>query len=340
MLYCDAARFVLLMGLALAVWLDHVGIFVILCVTVIEAALTVLFGSVEMPAIRNVVAKDQLSTAMARNEARSSATDLFGPPLGGLLYTFGRAVPFFSDAASYALSFLGVLAIRSPLRQSQTSHKQSPYRDLIEGVRFAFERKFIRSVLMIAIPLNFCITGALFAIILVLRQQGTSAAIIGLVDTIAAIGGLVGAICTPWLQKKLSMSALIRSISLGGLFLFASTVALTGSILIAVPISVMIFLVPALNATVFGHLAATTPDGILGRVGSVVNMGTMSVAALAPTFAGTMVHNFSAPITMLSFTAVLALSTLAAFMSSGMRALPKRDLARKDENDEPVSAAG
>ena len=78
---------------------------VVLAVVVIGSASNALFGTAEHSSLRNLVASGQLPAAVARNEARTYATSLAGPPLGGLLFGLGRAIPFLGDEVTFLASY-------------------------------------------------------------------------------------------------------------------------------------------------------------------------------------------------------------------------------------------
>lgn len=78
---------------------------------------------------------------------RLSAVNLVGPPVGGLAFSLGRAVPFLADAASYLISITGLAPIRQSLQQSGRPGEEagSPLADLVEGLRFTAREPFLRS---------------------------------------------------------------------------------------------------------------------------------------------------------------------------------------------------
>ena len=64
-------------------------------------------------AVRQLIEPDLLGEAVARNEARMFGAMLVGPPLGGLLFGLGRAIPFLADSISYAASVISKLLIKA-----------------------------------------------------------------------------------------------------------------------------------------------------------------------------------------------------------------------------------
>lgn len=114
MLISDAARVILLAVLA-AIALEFVSFPLILILVIGLGAFDIVFQPAEAASIPRLVPKTQLSQAFAQNEARQYAASLAGPPLGGLLYGVGRAVPFLFDLITYAVSFCAIAAIRGPI---------------------------------------------------------------------------------------------------------------------------------------------------------------------------------------------------------------------------------
>ncbi len=188
MLVCDAVRLVAYLALGVAVLREQATLGLIVGVVVIGAAANAFFGTAEHSSLRTIVRPGQLPSAIARNEARSYATTLAGPPLGGVLFGVGRAVPFFGDAVSFLASFAGIWLIRRPLQEKRDVAPGGHAAALMEGFRFVFGNPFLRAVLLIAAPLNVAIHGIIFTIIVTLQRDHVPPGIIGGVETVVAVG--------------------------------------------------------------------------------------------------------------------------------------------------------
>ncbi|GAB1691800.1 MFS transporter [Krasilnikovia sp. M28-CT-15] len=318
MIVCDLVRLTALAGLAAAVWTGHAGITAIIIVAVVDAVGHTFFSTVEHAALRSIVGPSHLPTAVARNEARNHAAGLAGPPLGGLLFGLAHAVPFAVNALTYLASLAGVVLIRRPLQCRTEAPPAGHTAALAEGMRFVLTNPFLRAVLIIAAPLNFALTGAIFAVVVTLQQHGTAPAVIGLVDTIIAAGGLAGAVVAPALQRRLRLPVLVRAICWAAVALVALSAVFTANIAAAVPVAFAVFLGPACNAALFGYQAAITPDRLQGRVVSVILLCATSAAAAAPVLAGTFVAVWNGPATLLLFAAGVTASAVAATFSRGI----------------------
>ncbi|HET6533030.1 MAG TPA: MFS transporter [Actinoplanes sp.] len=321
MLWCDAVRLIAYLTLAVVVLHDAATLPLIVAVTVIGAAGNAFFGTAEHSALRNIVWPDQLPAAVARNEARAYASALAGPPIGGLLFGLGRALPFFGNALTFLMSLIGVALVRRPLQEPRAGPPAGHAAALLEGLRFVFGDPFLRAILLIAAPLNFAIHGIIFTIIVTLQRHQTPPAIIGTVETIVAVGGLLGAFAAPALHRRLPLPVLIRGICWAAAGLMAISSLLTASVLAAAPIAAAVFLGPASNAALFGHQAAITPDRLQGRVVSVVIVAATSVASAAPLMAGVLITAWSSRTAVLVFAACVAGSAVAATVSRGIRSM-------------------
>ena len=321
MLISDAVRFLAFLALGVIVLRGEATLTVVVLVAVIGAVGTAFFGTAEHSALRNIVWPDQLPAAVARNEARSYATTLAGPPIGGLLFGLGHHLPFFGNAVTFLLSFIGVACVRRPLQEPRPEPPDGHAKSLLEGIRFVVGNPFLRAVLLIAAPLNFAIHGVIFAVIVTLQQDGVAPAIIGTVETVVAAGGLLGAIAAPWLHRRVTLPVLIRGICGAAAVLFAVSALLVPSVLAAVPVALTIFLGPASNAALFGHQAAITPDRLQGRVVSVVIVIATSAASMAPLTAGWLFSVSGGTGAILLFSACVVGAAVAATVSRGIRTM-------------------
>jgi MFS family permease len=337
LIVCDAVRLAGYTALAWAVMAKAATLPVILAVVAASAAATAVFSTTEFAAVPALVQPDHLVTAVARNEARSYGTSLAGPPLGGLLFGLGRALPFFGNALSYVLSLSAILCIRRPLQQprpaevasrtgsegSRDSQDRGAAGSGWQGLRFVLHNPFLRSLIAIATPLNMAFTGMIFALTLSLRRAGLPPALIGLATAIIGVGGLSGAFIAPALQRRLRLPALIMLICWSTVALMVISVLLAPGIAAAAPLAVAVFLGPTANAALFGYQAAITPDHLQGRVVSVVLLAATSAAALAPALAGVLLAHLAGHAALLVFPILVAVSAVVATSSSGIRTMSR-----------------
>lgn len=172
---------------------------------------------------------------------------------------------------------------------------------------------------MVGAPLNFAINGAVFGLVLVLRAHGTPPVLIGTVKTMLGIGGLLGAVVAGPLMRRFSVPFLIWMITLAGIPLLALVLPLAGSPLAGIMVGLIMVLSPALNASLFGHLARVTPDRLHGRVMSALMVTAMTMTAFAPLVVGVLVHHFGAAGLVAGIVAAQAVSAVVALTAKGIR---------------------
>ncbi len=319
MLVCDAARLLRYVILGAMVLAGRPSLTSIVLVVVLGAVANAFFGTAEHSSLRSIVDTHQLPSAVARNEARSYGTSLAGPPLGGLLFGVGHALPFFGNALTFLASMAGVALVRRPLQETRQPASTGHLADLAEGLRFVLDNAFLRTIVIVVAPLNLALHGTIFMVIVTLQAGGVAPGVIGTVETVIAVGGLLGAVLAPALHRRLGLSLLVRAVCWSAALLLAMSALVIGTLAAAVPVGLSMLLGPATNAALFGHQAAITPDRLQGRVISVIIVLATSVAALAPLLAGILVTALDPPMAVLTFAAMVAVSALAATTSRSLR---------------------
>ena len=319
MLACDAVRLLAFAALAVAVVTGRAGLPAIIAVAVIDAVGGAFFNTTEHAALRSIVPRRQLPAAVARNEARSYGTTLAGPPLGGLLFGLAPALPFAGNAVSYLASLIGVAMIRKPLQPDRAEPPPHHAAALAEGLRFVFTNPFLRTVLIVAAPLNLALTGTIFTIVVNLQHHRVPPGVIGLTETMVAAGGLLGALAAPALQRCVPFARLLSWLCWATTGFLLVSAQLTGSVAAAGPVGLAVFVGPACNAALFGYQAAITPDHLQGRVLSVIFVAAMSAAAAAPLLAGVFVTVWGSTASILLFAVVVAAAALTATLAPALR---------------------
>ncbi|GAB1690237.1 MFS transporter [Krasilnikovia sp. M28-CT-15] len=321
MLVCDAVSVLAFLILGIAVLRGATPLALVVIVAVIGTTSSSIFRTAEQSALRNLVPATQLPAAIARNEARTYATSLAGPPLGGLLFGIGRALPFLCNTLAHLASLGGVLLLRKPLQEARDPTRGGHAAAMAEGLRFVYANPFLRAILLIAAPLNLAIDAIIFTIIVTLQRHGVAPALIGSVQTVVAVGGLLGAFAAPALQRRMRLPVLIRGICWFAAALMSTCALLTTSVAAAIPVALAVFLGPACNAALFGHQAAITPDRLQGRVISVIFFATSFASAAAPLLAGVLIAGWGSVVAVIVFSLTVAGAAVAATVSRGIRAM-------------------
>jgi MFS family permease len=320
MIASDAVRAAALASIPVALGADDLPFWLIVLVAFIDGSGFVLTYVSERGALRQLVPAEQLGEAVARNESRSFAAMLAGPPLGGLLFGIGRAVPFLVDAFSYAASTISMVLIRSDFQEARIEENTgTPW----EGLRWLWQRPFLRLCAILFAATNPVFTGLYLLIVVLARQHGASAGLVGLMLGIAAAGGLLGALLAPALQRRLSP----RQVLIGETWTFALVIPLLlvadNAVLFGVIVASAELMTPVTNSIVVSFRVALAPDRLQGRVQAASTLISFCAGWLGPLAVGFLIENAGSTATILVLTGWTLLLAAGATASRVFRHPPR-----------------
>lgn len=321
MISCDVIRGLALASIPLALWIGSPSFLQITIVAFLDGALFATSFVCERGALSRVVPTGQLPEAVAQTQAREFAAILAGPPLGGLLFAAGRALPFLVDAVSFLASAIGLSLTRSGF-QAERAARRRTWSEPIEGLRWLWRRPFFRATALLFAGGNPYFTGLYLLAILLATQHGASSAAIGVMFAIAGAGGVAGAVLAGPLLKRVTL----RTALLSGNWLLAAGAPLLlvahSAFLIGIVIGLSELLTPLVNAIVSGARVAATPDELQGRVQAAATTVSMSLGWLGPLAVGVVFTAAGATATiLLAFGWALGLALVTTFVPS-LRAGP------------------
>lgn len=323
MLGADAARVVLMGGFAVALVLGSVPFWVIPVVAFLEGGAGSLFLAAYGGAMRSVVPATQLPSATGAQTGRLAAVKLAGPPIGGVLFAVGRALPFVVDAASYAFSVMSLLLIRRPFQGERPDTEAETLRSrLTAGLRFIWGHPFVRAASLMFGLGNFIAAGMPLAIIVLAERDGLSSGQIGLLVAASGVCLLVGSALSPFVLRILPSRAVLLlefwtwAGSLGYV-IWPKLPILVGSFLVTM------LVVPSTDSVVYGFRMALTPDHLIARVESASRTIGMMIAPLGPLVAGILLDSAPARVAIGTFAAVGLVLAVSATLSPAVRAAPR-----------------
>ena len=336
MVTSDAVRIVAVASVIVAIAVHHLTFVHVALVAFLEGTMFVFFNVAEFGALRSVVSTVQLPRAVAAEQARYSTVQLVGPPLGGALFGLGRALPFVANATSVLFSLGSILSIRTPFQEAREAAEAEPLRSqLAEGLRWLWGRPFLRTCALLFTATNLIYEGLILVMVVVGRKQGLSAVEIG--GLIAAFGAcsLVGSAFAPYLQRRLSMKAIIIASVWVPLTISFFVLVPNVYVLLAVIVPLMVF-TPTTSATVIGYRVAVVPDRLTGRVNSAARTIALCGAPLGPLSAGLLLSATSPRLTIAVYALFLVVPAVIGTWSPSIRNAPS--LSELDELPAPVSA--
>jgi MFS family permease len=325
MIASDVVRTTALAVLGIAAATGDLTFGLVPLVAFVEGTMYVVFNIAEVGAVRSVVPTRQLPRAFATEQARLSAVYLVGPPLGGLLYGVGRAIPFLVDAVSYAFSTATLLAMRTPFQEEREAAGRSTLvAEVREGLEWLWSRPFLRTCALLFAAGNLSFAALELTLIVAARRQGLSAAAIGGLLGIVGALSLLGSVAAPRFQRRMTMRAVIVTVQWLGLGVGAYVIWPNVYVLVA-GAAPGFFLNPTLNAMIIGYRTALVPDRLQGRVTSVARTLALLGLPLGPVVAGALLASYSARVTIAFLLVWLAGLALVATISRAIREAPGFD---------------
>jgi len=323
MLAADACRALALGSLAVALAAGNATLAQIAAVAFVEGTGFVFFSLAESAALPQIVAKEQLSTAVAQNQARTQGADLVGQPLGGVLFGVGRLLPFAADAISFVVSFASLLFVR-PAFQEQRERSATRLRtEIAEGMSWLWRQSFLRAGVLLVAGSNFAFSAVILALIVRAKQLGASSATVGLLLASFGAGAIAGAICAPWVQRHVHAKVvMISSFWIWAAGAFATAFISSPYGLGAVWVFGALFS-PMFNVSFSAYRYALVPDRLLARVGSVALVVAWGAIPLGQLTAGILLSRIGAKETILALAAAMLAVGLGATISPSIRNAPR-----------------
>ncbi len=331
LILCSAIDLVLLGSLVVAIVASALTIWQLAGVLFLSSIVASFFGPAESGGIREVVRADQMGSAMAAMQGRQAAAALVSGPIGGLLYSIGRVVPFLASAIGYAVVLVCTLFVRRPLNGDlEHTRGESAWQSLVDGLRFVWSVPFLRTGIGIFALINLGFNGLMFALNLHLIQIHTAPVLIGLIDAVAGASMLVGSVLAGPLVKrfpagKLAVVGILLAV-VGGIAMALSTQYWEYLVWIAITL----LLIPAVNSGLIGYASVITPSKLQGRMNAVLNLSGVLVAPIAPVVAGTLLTGMNVNLAMGAFAVFFVIGAAVFALYKPIRSIGRPDVWEAD----------
>ena len=320
MILCDALRAVNIATIPLALAAGVLTMPQIFVNAFVEGSCFVVFNIAEVAALSRVVDRRQLPSAAAQNEAAFGLVGLVSPSIGGVLYKAVSPVfPFLVDAVSYAASVASLSLIRVKFQAERTTAPRALGAEIREGLAWLWSRPLIRTMAFLTGGINLVLSGTTLTIILLAQHHGADANTIGVMFSIGASGGVLGAIVAGPIARRLSFArAILGSVAFSTLLypmvLLAPNVFVIGAINAA-----MFATGPLYNVVQFSYRLALIPDHLQGRVNSAFRLIAWGSQPLGAAAAGVLLENLGVRATIGVVATILAAITLVAATNRHIR---------------------
>jgi MFS family permease len=288
----NAVRGLVLAGVCVVIVTGHVNIGIVLAAMVALATAETFADTTSGTLTPMLVGKDDLGIANSRLMfGMITGNQLIGPAVGALLFSLGMVVPFGVTVVCIVAGIALVSRIGTPpgaVRGEVDTHIR---KDIAEGVRWLMGNPPVRTLAFIIVVFNITWAAPWAVLVLwALERVGIDEAGFGLLTTASALGGLLATFGYGWLEKKVPLATLMRSVLLAEV-LFHLAMAFTTSPWAAYPL--MFFF--GAYAFVWGTLSMAVrqravPRELQGRVGSVYMICVMGGMLIGSLIGGVIAH--------------------------------------------------
>ena len=266
-----------------------------------------------------VVSAGRLQEANALMGLSRNAIELFGPAVAGVLVaTFGYAVVYAVDAASFVASLVCLALMKRRLRPLRA--RESFLAEAREGLSEVLKRAWLRVTLTADAVANFAIAPYFVLGPLVVREHLGGARDWGLMMTAAAAGGIAaGALVLRWKPE--------RPLVPGYAVLLLLPLALLS---LVPPLPLPVLMLGAAGFTfsiVVGNTFWSTmeqqhvPNEVLGRVDSISWMASLVIMPISYAITGPVSEAIGVRETLIAAAAIGAASTVGVLLSRSVREL-------------------
>jgi len=273
MIWADVGRAVAVASLPAALAFDALSLTQIYAVCFVEGTLFVFFNLAEVATLSKVVPASQFPQATAQNEAAFGAANILGPSLGATLFqAIGRGAPFLANAVSFVVSAVSVALLRGDLRTAEQPPRRKLSVEIIEGLRWMWSTPLVRTMAFLTGGLNLVGAATPLIVIVIGKQLGATAAQIGVIFSIEAIGGVIGSVVGGHIQRRFSFTQIVVSVVWMNAALFALYGVASKVLVLGIIASLICTLGPIYNVVQFSYRLALIPDELQGRVNSAFRL--------------------------------------------------------------------
>jgi MFS family permease len=285
---CDLLCAVLLVSAPVAAWLGYLTMGQLLLVALLLGVTDVFSSTAGQVFLPSLVEPAELARANARLQGGASAAQVAGPGFAGLVAHLGGVVTaLFADAISYLVSAACLLRIRTGERLVPDPGRESLATAARAGLRFVVRDPYLRVLAGFGAASNLALT-AYQAIIIVflVREVGIGAGTIGLLFSLASLGGVAGAALAGPVARRFGSARGLLLLEIGaGLaaLLLPLTTSGRGLVWLVLGDAGVAAGIVAGNVINGSFRQRYCPPELLGRVTAsmrVVNYGTMPLAAV------------------------------------------------------------
>lgn len=248
------------------------------------------------PLLRSLVRPEQLPAANSFWQSSALLTGIVGPaPAGMITKALGAAWAFFLDAFSFLFVIAALWMVPDPPRAPSAARgKPSVWSSIGEGLAYVMNDVPLRSLVLLAAVLNFCLSGPLsVGLAYIAKSRFSSPTAFGGWISSVAVGTLIGMLLAGVFKSRRRGLLLVGTSGILGLAM-ACMGLLPGFWPVALLLMVMGCLAGFINVQIQAWLLQRVERAVLGRVSSVSMLSAYGLMPLSMAAAGVAVE-WSAP---------------------------------------------
>lgn len=170
--------------------------------------------------------------------------------------------------------------------------------------------------------MNFLFQSIVLLVIVAARGEGASPTVIGVVLGAGGVGGILGALAAPRVQRRVHAKRVV----VGAIWYWALVLPLlavaTHPIALAIVFGALSFTGPLWNVATSVYAVAVTPDAMLGRMQSVARLIGLGGIPLGALTAGLLLEAAGADRTAIVLAGLMGVVAAVATSSKGVRDAP------------------
>jgi MFS family permease len=286
----DLGRGLLLCSIPLVLYLGVRQMTYLYVVGFLVGVLTIFFAVAYQAYLPSLVERDSLLAANGTLEASASAAQILGPGLaGGLVQLVTAPLAMLADAASFFISAICMLFIRTP-EPRIVRRNTGIWREIGVGLRFALSHPLLRITLLTSGICNF-FSGNYNAQVVLYATRNLHIAPLGIggIFTLSSIFGLLAAALAGWMGRRLGIGRVVvvalLLLGMGSMSLpLAYGTPAVVTVIVGAGASLGAISDGLYNVSVVSLRQLVTPAHLQGRIaasGRVVIWGAQPLGALA-----------------------------------------------------------
>jgi MFS family permease len=287
MILTAAARSLLVAALAAFIWMHHVAVWQIYVLSFLFGVADAFAAPAAQTLLPSLVAAAQLPAANAMSQGTQQLAMLTMPaPAGIIIAAFGVASAFSIDAISFLFIIAALLMLRDPPRVASAVPHANIVHSILEGLRYVKKDVALRTLLLVASVLNFCISGPLgVGLAFLAKSEFGSPTAFGLLMSSVAAGSLIGLLlAAARKQRNRGRLLLVVSVIVGICTASIGMLSQLWSLLLI--IFVMSASAGFLNVHLIAWFQQRVDRALLGRVMSVLMFASLGLMPLSLAAAG------------------------------------------------------